>query len=421
VACVTLWRLDVFSVEIRCREATAPSIIRVVVIFPSTTAPAEPAETRVRPARPRSRARVLAFVCGGAVVAAAGALAVVVSDDDGGQRSMPPAVAETIAASPREVRAPAARTGELASGPPGNAPPSTGDEGKPALLAVLAEDLPAEADGGAGGASASAEGRRAAAGSASTRGAGGEGARPAPKVAEAAGPSRSVARAAAGPDAGVASTGAVMAVGRFQPAGDRGITDRGRDMVRVARFLTTGGATLNGHVLDAETGRPAAGVPVEVHLDRQYMLTSADQAGQFAIPGMVPGSRVVVWVGGRDVYVEERIEVEIPDDERGAEAGTIRLLRGDELGERLDGWVGLFLARRGGRVVITAVTPWSPADRAGLAVGDAVLAVNGRDLSALGPRAVSFLLRGPSGSTVTLRTNGAHGNAQEVALQRVPR
>jgi hypothetical protein len=193
-------------------------------------------------------------------------------------------------------------------------------------------------------------------------------------------------------------------------------------MVRVARFMTSGGASLKGRVLEAESDRPVAGADVEVRLDRQYILSSSDDAGRFDIPGMVPGSHVVVWVGGkRGVFVDERTDVTIPDEGQVGDTGSIRLLRGDELADRMDGWVGLFVSRRNGHIVITSVNPWLPADRAGISVGDALISINGRDVSALGPRAVTFLLRGPPSSSVAIITQGGPDKRRDVVLQRVRR
>jgi len=97
------------------------------------------------------------------------------------------------------------------------------------------------------------------------------------------------------------------------------------------------------------------------------------------------------------------------------------LLDGDELASRLDGWIGMYVARRGGQVKVTAVNAWVPANKAGIEAGDTVLSVDGRDVRGLGSRTVGFLLRGPSGSSVTLEVESGDGKRRKLTLTRVLR
>ena len=65
--------------------------------------------------------------------------------------------------------------------------------------------------------------------------------------------------------------------------------------------------------------------------------------------------------------------------------------------------VGLWLgAKRGERVEVTSVQPGSPADRAGVHAGDAIVEVDGRHLSRAGASQVASALRGRSDTTVSL-------------------
>jgi carboxyl-terminal processing protease len=98
-----------------------------------------------------------------------------------------------------------------------------------------------------------------------------------------------------------------------------------------------------------------------------------------------------------------------PDEARGA-----RLRRIGQAG------LGLRLAsQRGGGVVLAAVAPESPAARAGLRVGDRVLAVDGIALATLDLAAATALLEGPEGSIATLRLQRGR-NRPEVQVQRSP-
>ncbi|RSS60696.1 S41 family peptidase, partial [Streptomyces sp. WAC06614] len=75
--------------------------------------------------------------------------------------------------------------------------------------------------------------------------------------------------------------------------------------------------------------------------------------------------------------------------------------------EDLDGrWTGVGLWLRGGRdgrVEIDRVQPDGPADRAGIAPGDRLLTLDGRDVTGLAPSDVVALLRGGAGTPVVLR------------------
>jgi hypothetical protein len=190
----------------------------------------------------------------------------------------------------------------------------------------------------------------------------------------------------------------------------------------VARFASSGGTNLKGRVVDAETGRPSVGVAIEAHIGDSFMRAVSDSAGAFRMSGILPDRRISVWIIGRsDAFVAERIDVTSPGEGETVDAGVVRLLRGDELAAHLEGWMGVFVSRRGRRNVVAAVSPWSPADRAGLQVGDVLLSIEGRDVDGLGPRATGFLLRGPVGTKVTLAVQNRDGMVQRFQLERVLR
>jgi hypothetical protein len=203
-------------------------------------------------------------------------------------------------------------------------------------------------------------------------------------------------------------------VGRLEP------DDAGQ--IKVARFAATGGSNMEGRVVDVNTGRPIAGTTVEARFEGRSVEIETDASGAFKMPGMVPGSKVWVWIGGRrDRFIGERIDVRIPENGKTADLGAIKLLDGDELGSTLDGWIGVYVGRRGGQVEVTAVNAWVPAHKAGIEVGDTILSVDGRDVSGLGSRTVGFLMRGPAGSSVTLELESSGGKRRKLTLQRVTR
>jgi carboxyl-terminal processing protease len=111
----------------------------------------------------------------------------------------------------------------------------------------------------------------------------------------------------------------------------------------------------------------------------------------------------------------------VPAEGDTAEAGTLKLLRGDELTARLEGWVGLFVNRRSSQIVVAGVSPWTPADEAHLEVGDQLVSIDGRDVTGLGPRAVTYLLRGRVGTSVAVVVREHGGQRRKLTLARVVR
>ena len=230
---------------------------------------------------------------------------------------------------------------------------------------------------------------------------------------------------ASGPDPGAAHAEPRTASGGDSPRRSSGIPrPHGEDepgLKRVARFVAGGGgASLKGRAFDAETGRPIAGAIVDARLGDTFVEVETDSGGAFRMPGMLPGSRVTVWVIGRaDLYVAESVGVSMPGEGETADAGVVGLIHGNELAARLQGWVGLFAVRRGDSNVVGAISPWLSADRAGIQVGDVLLSIDGRDVRTLGPRATNFLLRGPAGTKASIVARDRQGTRREVELERV--
>ncbi len=252
---------------------------------------------------------------------------------------------------------------------------------------------------------------------------------PGPARARAATPSAPrVAKHADGgaPSASEPDGGAKRVGNARRPGQEPSQSEEERGLQQVDRFVATGGVTLVGRVVEADGDKPVAGTSVHVHHAGMFVGARTDTSGAFHIPGMLPGSRVVVWVGRNDdAFVDERIAVSVPEEGQiagqVADAGTVKLLRGDELSGRLLGWVGVFVTRRSGQIIVSAVSPWLPADQAGLEVSDQILAIDGRDTTGLGPRAVTFLLRGPVGASVSLLVRTLDHDKRKLVLERVLR
>lgn len=373
--------------------------------------------TTPRPLARAARLRAL-LILAGAVVLGGGLLLFTLwsdRDDEGDGQSA--TVASTPAA-PTPVAAPPAAQGTAPAvappRPPPGTPPATAPDGVAPAPQPASPTAEAAAHGKArdGGTPLAAETRRAA-------------------TTPAASDRSKTARA----DAGAPPAAKHEAQTQTAQAPDGGVPPR-RDsaprrpreddddagQVRVARFTDAGGADLEGRVVNVDTGRALPGIAVDVRLEGRYVEVETGPDGSFRAPGMVPGSKVLVWIGGRrDRMVAERFDVRIPDTGKKADLGMVRLLDGDELDSRLDGWIGLYVTRKDEKIRVSAVNAWVPANSAGIEAGDAVLSVDGRDVKGLGPRSVSFLLRGPSGSATTLEIESADGKRRKLTLKRVTR
>jgi carboxyl-terminal processing protease len=81
--------------------------------------------------------------------------------------------------------------------------------------------------------------------------------------------------------------------------------------------------------------------------------------------------------------------------------------------------IGAYVEAEDGRVIIVAPIDNSPAQRAGLEVGDVVVGVNGEDATQLSPGEVVNRILGPAGTEVTLTIlDPDTGNTREVTLER---
>lgn len=75
----------------------------------------------------------------------------------------------------------------------------------------------------------------------------------------------------------------------------------------------------------------------------------------------------------------------------------------DLYASRHTGVIGIYVVFSSGRPVVSGVLPGSPAHQAGMHRGDLILAIDGYDTSGMTSERASALIRGPAGSTVTLR------------------
>ena len=128
-----------------------------------------------------------------------------------------------------------------------------------------------------------------------------------------------------------------------------------------------------------------------------------------------------------DNYVEA---VDVDRAMGGAKLGLTEALDGDsayldaeeyqsyQQAAKETGDVGLVIARRFSFVIISAVRPGSPADKAGLKAGDVIKSLEGRYARTLSYPVAERLLRGAPGSVLKLKLLRAQNETTDVDLVR---
>lgn len=186
-----------------------------------------------------------------------------------------------------------------------------------------------------------------------------------------------------------------------------------------ARLSLEASVTISGKVTDKATGLPIASARVEAfsgefgRISRVSVLT--DSRGEFLLPpvprsGSMSASRDGFATQWRRVADGARWEVALVAAQapRGAPQGS-DLNQFEGVGMTLDG--------RTGSVLVTLVSDGSPAERAGVQVGDQILAVDGVSVAGQALDAVVQRIRGPAGTPVLLRFQRG-GQVFELTIRR---
>ncbi len=189
---------------------------------------------------------------------------------------------------------------------------------------------------------------------------------------------------------------------------------------RVGRFVDEGGATMIGRVVDADSGGPVEDAAVEAWMGTKSIRAETDKGGYFRFDGLVPGSKITLWLTATSKYVQERIESLIPANKDSIEP-TFKLLPRTAGSGGRSGGIGAFLSRRSSRTVISGLDAFGPAERAGLAINDAIIAIGKRDVADLGPGAIEYLLRGTIGEEIELTIANPNGGTRRLTLKRSSR
>ena len=97
------------------------------------------------------------------------------------------------------------------------------------------------------------------------------------------------------------------------------------------------------------------------------------------------------------------------------DAGTFRLMKRDPKKPlRYDGTIRMVVENQDGKVAVSIVRSGSPAERAGIKLGDTVLSIEGRDVRGLGPGAINYLMGRDPGQTITLVVQTPGGQPRAV-------
>ncbi len=189
---------------------------------------------------------------------------------------------------------------------------------------------------------------------------------------------------------------------------------------RVRRFLDSGGASFDGRLVDADTGRAIAGADIEAWMGTRSVEGESDGEGRFRFEGLVPSSRLMLWITAAPTYVQERTEVQVPEQKTSFQS-TFKLLSRAAATGALDGGAGMFLTRRGSRTIVTGLAAFGPAEKAGVRVGDAIVGVGNRKVGELGPGAIDYLLRGTIGSELELHVQTGSHPPRRLVMRRSAR
>jgi uncharacterized GH25 family protein len=167
---------------------------------------------------------------------------------------------------------------------------------------------------------------------------------------------------------------------------------------RDLRIEVARGCSINGRVVDATTGTPVEGAFVHASGKVSGGETTSDKTGDFALQGLSAGAVQIRVYGGRGVLSDER---SFSSCDAAKDVGAIKLVRG-AMPDSVTAYDGIEPETVDGVAIAAAVVAGSPADRAGVGVRDALLAVNGHDVHDLGADAINFFLSGPPGAATTV-------------------
>jgi RNA polymerase sigma factor (sigma-70 family) len=177
-----------------------------------------------------------------------------------------------------------------------------------------------------------------------------------------------------------------------------------------------------GKVIRLDTGAPVPGIHVRTRAAGRWLEGKTAADGSYELAGLLPGQEISIETQLSELteLVPEYLTTVVPRETPIVDLGTFRLISGDwRARERSGATVGLRLLPKDGRPTVVNVRPDLPGARAGIAEGEVVVAVNGREVRGLGAGAVSYLLREPPGSKLSVTLETPAGKARTVVVTTV--
>lgn len=182
--------------------------------------------------------------------------------------------------------------------------------------------------------------------------------------------------------------------------------------------------TVQGVVVDHETGSPLPGVNVSVAgvLNATKVVSVTD--GTFRLRTSRSTSRLSLDVAGdRERQVPESIEVAIKAGATSVDVGEIRLLRGEwrrRMAYSSGAYLGMHTTIQDGATHVVRVLRDGAAAAAGVHPGDAIIAVGGVRTRGLRDQALAFLLGGPAGESRSLHLSDGQGRIRTLSVTLGP-
>lgn len=189
---------------------------------------------------------------------------------------------------------------------------------------------------------------------------------------------------------------------------------QGRD-TDVGQIVVGDGGELFGQVVDGKTGEPVARASVTRNRRQGHTLTGSD--GGFRLRGVAAG-KASLWVRARG-YRTRLVSGLTVEDGAAGDVGRVVLQKGSGHGSMEYSGIGIQVAIRSDRLIMQRVFPGGPAQHAGLRTGTAILKINGIPVADLHPRQAIEMIRGESGSEISLDVLQPGGSYPEaIQLER---